>query len=285
MSTDKNKTLGDQLQDFKLNHYKNLDIDYWQFKVDTLYVKLKRLNDPTKQGRVIMELYATYLQLLEVLFINSFAISRQLDGFPDAIFIESGDIKRFIGDNFLKQTKYSKWFFDNYIFLIQKDVEDSKDRRPSYENMLMECAKDYLNSYQLLNSYKHGYRVSAKHGKNSISLVDKQGANQIRIECDSEITYYSKEKIEDPVNPELVNKKVIYKRKVSFNNSRIFSKAAFAITLLQNLRLTAIQSLGGTTREKVLLLFIDKDAWKDSFGEFSFKEPLFSITKLPPPSS
>jgi len=284
MPVSNGKTLNDQLQDFKLNHYKNLDIDYWQLKVDTLYVKLKRLKDPAKQGRVIMELYATYLQLLEVLFINAFAVGRQLDGFPDAIFIESGDIKRFISDNFLEQTEYSKWFFDNYIFLVQKDVEDSEERRPDYEKMLMECAKDYLDSYQLLNSYKHGYRVTAKHGKNSISLVDKHGANQIRIECDSEITYYSKEKIEDSVDPELVNKKVIYKRKVSFNNARIFSKTAFAVTLLQNLRLTAIQSLGGKTREKVLLLFIDKDAWKGSFGGFSFKEPLFSITKIPPTS-
>lgn len=276
---DMDNEVRNQLQEFKLNHYRNLDVEYWQHKIDTLYVRLKRLKDPKKQSRLIMELYATYLQLLEVLFINSYAISKSVDNFPDAIFIESSDLKRFIEDKFIRQTKYSRWFFDNYIFLIQKGISDSDQRRKDYENIMMECAKDYLDSYQLLNAYKHGYRVIANHGKNSISLTDKHGANGILIECDSEITYFSKERDKGKSNLELLGKKVIYKRRLSFNSIRIFSKSALAITLLQNLRLTAIKSQGGETHEKVMYLFVDKKAWEDSFGGFSFKQPLFSIAK------
>jgi hypothetical protein len=274
-------TPDEQLLDFKLKHYQNLDAAYWRHKVDTLSANFRRLKNPSRQGRLIMELYATYLQLLEVLFINSFAVGRELKEFPNAIFIESGNLKRFISDTFLTSTEYSTLFFDIYVFLIQKNLGDSGSRRQVYENMMMECAKDYLDNYQLLNAYKHGYRVTAQHGKNSISLVDKNGANAILIECDSEIAYFSKEKAVDPTIPELLGKNVIYIRRVSFKNARIFSKAAFAATILQNLKLTMLRSLGVKTREQVLLLSIDKKEWGKSFGGYSFKQSLFSISKTP----
>lgn len=273
------KKLQEQLRKFKLAHYENLDVGYWLHKLDGLYVKFHRLKNPAKQGRLTMELYATYLQLLEILFINAYAVGRPLESFPDSIFIESANLKKFIEKNFLQETKYSNWFFDNYVFLIQQTAHDKADRQSDYENTLKECAKDYLDNYQLLNAYKHGYRVVAKHGKNSMSLVDKHGENRILVECDSEITYFSKEILVNPNDPTLKGKRAIYMNRISFNNGRIFGKAALVTTLLQNTRLTVMSLLGKKPRDKVMQLQLDKKAWKDSFGGFSYKEPLFSIAK------
>lgn len=264
-----------ELTAFKLEHYKNMDVDYWFYKVGSLHTKFERLKVPKKQSRVIFELYLVYLQILEILFTNAHAVSVELIKFPSTLFIEPDQLKGFINDNFLKPTKFSTWFLTNYIFAIQKDSKDYQERYTDYEMILQECAKNYLDDYQLLNAYKHGFRVSAQHGKNNASIVDKKGNNQLLVESDSKITYFSKES----GGGELKGSKVIFRRTINFKSARLFGKCALVITLIQNLRLTALHSLGVKGKEKVMQLKLNKDDWNKSFGSFSFKEPLFSLNQ------
>lgn len=270
-----------KLEDFKINHHMNVDFDYWQQKIISLHNKFERLKDPKKQKRIILELYTSYLQLLEVLFINAHALSVDINRFPSALFIKSEDLRSFIEDNFKDTTKFSAWFLTNYVFAIQKDDKDYEQRYKEYANIIKECAKDYLDNYQLLNAYKHGYRIHAKHGKTSIGLVDKNGQNLIINKADSTITYYLKELTKDTVDPALSGKQVIFERRFSFKNARVFGKSMFAITLLQNARLTILHVMGKPTKEKIARFYIDKVKWPESHGEFSFKEALFSLADKP----
>lgn len=254
-----------------------MDIDYWFKKVNGLHNKFERLKDPKKQSRIVFELYSIYLQILEVLFINAYALSLKTNRFPSALFIDSKNLQKFIRDNFLKTTRFSSWFLTNYIFAIQKESPDYKKRYEEYTSLICAVAKDYLDNYQLLNAYKHGCRVSAKHGKNYVSLVDKNNENQLLVEADCQITYFSKEPLKNANDPTLEGAPAVYKRTVSFKIQRLFGDCAFVITLLQNLRLTALHTLGVKPREKILTISLIQKEWKNSHGGFSFKQPLFSI--------
>lgn len=201
--------------------------------------------------------------------------------FPSALFIASGDLHNFIEDNFKKTTKFSSWFLVNYVFAIQKEDADYKERYEQYTSIIKECANDYINNYQLLNAYKHGYRIHANSGKTSISIVDKNGQNPIINEADSTITYYLKEVIKDTNEASLKNKQAIYECKFSFKNARIFGKCMLAVTLLQNARITVLHVMGKPSKDKVARFYIDKTKWSESHGEFSFKKALFSLTDKP----
>src|SRR3989304_4699373 len=160
-----------KIEIFKKNHYKNIDTLYWQRKIDNLHSKFRILKDVDKQNKIILELCTSYLQMLEILFINAHALSVKLENFPAALFIDSRNLLNFISDRFYRTSNFSTWFLTNYIFVIQKGDKDYRERFETYSNLIKECAKDYLDYYDLLNAYKHGYRISAKYGKSTLTLV------------------------------------------------------------------------------------------------------------------
>lgn len=277
MASKQKELLNRELHKFKLDHYKNMDVDYWFNKVNSLHTKMERLKDPKKQSRVVFELYSTYLQILEVLFINSNAVGKKLNYFPGSLFISSKKLQKFIDESFTETTRFSTWFMDNYIFSIQREAIDYKERYKQYSNLIKECAKDYLDNYQLLNAYKHGCRVVAQHGKNYVSLTDKHGKNHLLVEGNCQITYFSKEPLEKTDDPALEGTPTVFKRSISFKIERVFGDCAFIITLLQNMRLVTLHSLGAKPKGPILQVTLQKDEWKKSFGGFSFKQPLFSV--------
>jgi hypothetical protein len=169
---------------------------------------------------------------------------------------------------------------DNYIFAIQKNSKDYDERYKQYTNLIKECAKDYLDNYQLLNAYKHGCRVVARHGKNYVSITDKHGKKHLLVEGNCQITYFSKESFKDANDPTLEGEPTIFKRTLSFKVERIFGDCAFVIALLQNMRLTALHSLGAQPKGPILEITLRKEEWEKSFGGFSFKQPMFNIGKV-----
>ena len=103
------------IRGFKRDYYERMDIDRLLKRLEHIAGRCERLKDPVKIGREVFDLYYQYLQLLETLFINAFALGRNERKFPPAVFIDSGRLKVFISDNFLKKTHYSKWFLTNYV--------------------------------------------------------------------------------------------------------------------------------------------------------------------------
>jgi hypothetical protein len=104
-----------------------------------------------------------------MLFINAHALSVPVDRFPSALFIDSTNLRIFIEDNFTKTSKLSTWFF-KLIFSVIRSNSDAKEKYVLYTNLAKEIASGYLSDYELLNSYKHGYRVKANHAESTLSL-------------------------------------------------------------------------------------------------------------------
>jgi hypothetical protein len=262
---------------FKRDYYERMDIDRLLGRLEHIAGRCERLKDPVKVGREVFDLYYQYLQVLETLFINAFALGKPERNFPAAIFIDSGRLKAFIEENFLKKTRYSEWFLANYVLWPHDDKGEEKVRR--YENILMECAKDYIDNYQLLNAYKHGARVSAAAGDAYMSAKTPDGKVFRVADGDSSIVYYSKEK------HEASGRTAIYERDLVFKRARVIGKTTFVITLLQNVRLMALKSLGVGTdkRQRYMYFEYDKQAWRESIGGYSFKQSLFSLQKSKKP--
>lgn len=271
--SDNNGEIFDELNKFKLSHYKNADFDSLTDKIIKLYNKFETLKDKKKQNRVILDIYTLYIQAVELLFINSHALSVKVDRFPSALFVNSANLQKFIEDNFKKTTKYSTWFLTKVIFVVSKNNDDLKDRYSLYSNLLMEVAKDYLDDNDLLNAYKHGYRISAKHDKSVLSIATGGGQHFKLNESDSTIVYFSKKKIDGV--------QTITEHTLNFKVGRIFGKTLFVCSLLNNIRAAALLHYKQPVRGKDISSFsiTDMSEWAQTFGGSHFRKPIFSLKK------
>lgn len=261
------------LSDFKKNHFLNADFRYWDQKIISLFKKFQRLKSKEKQNIVLLELYVSYIQILEILFINIFALSNKIENFPASLFIDNNNLRTFIKDAFLQETSLSKWFIDKCIFQLHIKDEAYAIRHKLYSNMLMECAHDYLEDYELLNAYKHGYRIFAKHDKLAVSLIKKDGEQMLLDQSDSKIIYYAKEKNKEKQTINIVEKNI------NFKNNRVFGKTLYICTLLNNLKITVLYSFGIKPKVKIPIFDVDEQEWIKTFGGSKFSKPIFSIVK------
>jgi len=262
-----------QLNEFKLAHYENADFESLNSKTIQLFNRFTRLKDKKKQNRVVLDLYTSYLQTIEILFINAHALSVKIDSFPSALFINSTNLRKFIEDNFSKTTKFSAWFLANPIFAIRRGDKDYKESYELYTHLLKEIASDYLANFDLLNAYKHGYRINAKHDKTTLSLVTKNGEQFKLDESDSTIVYFSKETVKDTPT--------VFEHSLNFKIGRVFGKCIFVCTLLNNLRATTLLYYKKQEKGNNIARFSinDMQKWGSSVGGSHFKKPIFSLKK------
>lgn len=253
-----------QTVEFKKNHFENADFEYWQVKTSQLFHRLQNLKDQKKKDRCILELYTTYLQMTEILFINIYAQLSKIENFISALFINNRDLRDFIEKNFLSKSQIFEIFIECYAVAKHHKTDDLiKD----YNNLLPEVSKDYLENFDLLNSFKHGYRINAKNEKTVLSIGN--GKQNFKInETDSTMKYFCKNKDQ-----------IVYERKINFNNGRIFGKALFVSALLENLRAAALFSMGVKTKAGKFFYIEDKEKWNKSFGESSFNNYIFQLAK------
>jgi len=263
-----------QLNDFKITHYENADFESLTKKTTSLYNKFEKLKDKKKQNRVVLDLYTLYLQTIEILFINARALSVSLDRFPSALFINSINLRMFIEENFKSTTKFSTWFLLNPVFTVTKGYSDFKEKYSLYSNLLKEVAKDYLDDFDLLNAYKHGYRIKAKHDQTILSIATSNGEHFKLNESDSTISYFSKETVDGIPT--------VFKHSLNFKIGRVFVKSLFVCSLLNNIRATTLLYYKKKIRGKNISRFYidDKEAWSKTFGGSHFKQPIFSLKRI-----
>ena len=134
-------------------------------------------------------------------------------------------------------------------------------------------AKDYLDDFDLLNAYKHGYRITAKHDKSVLSIATSGGQSFKLNESDSTIVYFSRKKIDK--TPTIVE------HTLNFKVGRIFGKTLFVCTLLNNIKAAALLHYKQPVRGKDISSFsiTDKAEWAQTFGGSHFKKPVFSLKK------
>lgn len=267
------KPIIDDVRKFKREYYEQMDIDRLVRKLNYLATRLEILKDHKKLSSDLLDLYYLYLQTVETLFINAYAFRRKEQDFPVAIFIDNAKLKLFIESEFINNIEHSKSFINELILSIHEDRGQLK--QDQYHGLLKECAKDYIDNYQLLNAYKHGARVSAAVGPSHMSVGLPNGQLMKIADGDSAIHYYSKET--DPNTRE----KVIYERDLVFKKDRITGKVLFVITLLQNMRLIALKTvgIGADKPQKYMYFQYDKDAWRETFGGYTWKSGLFTVSK------
>ena len=225
----------EDVRKFKKEYYEQMDIDRLFRKLGYTAGRLDRLKDHKKLSSDLLDLYYSYLQTVETLFINAYTFRRKEQDFPVAIFIDNASLKTFIEKEFIASSMYSRPFINDLILSIHEDKSQAK--QDQYHSLLKECAKDYVDNYQLLNAYKHGARVSAALGPSHMSVKLPNGEMMKIADGDAAIHYYSKER------DSKTGAKVIYERDLVFKKDRIIGKTLFTITLLQNLRLIALKTV------------------------------------------
>ncbi len=267
------QTLEENIQAFKLNHYKNADFDNFHNKTIKLFNRFNKVKDQKKQREIVLELYTSYLQAVEILFINAHALSVKSNYFPSSLFIDSANLRKFIENEFMKTTKLSSWFLSKVIFATKIKNEEYVNTHNMYSNLLREVSHDYLENYDLLNAYKHGYRVSANFNSSILSLVVDNNVNVKLDESDSTISYFSKENINGV--------SVIIEHSLNFKVGRVFGKCLFVCSLLNNMRATVLLSYKEKVKGKEISSFSihDKEAWNKTFGGSHIKQQIFSLER------
>jgi hypothetical protein len=254
----------DQLKEY----YKDIDFLGW-FKLVNVYIdKLKVLKTDKARNIWTLELYTTYLQLVEIFCINIFVLVE--NDLSKNLFIGNNVLRIKIEEVFKakKETEngtetFISYLLDNWVFGIKEreKINNLVDKKKMYKNILEETLNDYKNDYQLLNAYKHGFRTKSL-GKNNISINRDGNSNQYFIigEYNSLIIYFQKQQ------------GIIYENKLSFNWQRVVAKSFILLNILEN----AQKILLADGKKEIILntLFItDKDNFQKHFGTARFSSP------------
>lgn len=264
-------------EEFKLEFFTNLDAHHFIEKIAKLSRYEERLKDQAKKNRALYDLYFTYLQLVESLVIYSHATIVPTQDFPQAIFLPTDRIVAFIENNILKKGSSSCDELLAKLYIIPGDNTDKymKDMK----SLLQEAAKDYIDNYQLLNSYKHGGRLKASVAEGSVS-IGLAGKKTFKVaDYDSTISYYSKE------TNKRDDKKVttVFKHTINFKKDRVYGKALFCASSLLNLKsLTRARLLQHVKLKKseASRFEINMSSWHETFGSFNLKQPIFSYQEV-----
>lgn len=208
-------------------YYKNFDIDIFNKKLSFLVKNVSKLKSEKAKKVYSTELYATYLQIVEIFCINMFAASdKDLAG---NIFLNPTELNKKIESRFYKERTengedYVSYLINNFVFALKDDVKDRTSQKVYYKRFVKEAIDDYLKDKQFLNSYKHGFRVFP--GEKAVFSIGLTGSNEsfLQQEFSSSIYFYSKS--EDKTSIVLCS--------VFYNWQRVYIKSLVLLNILEN---------------------------------------------------
>lgn len=254
---------------FRADYYQNADFSHWLKKIDYSAQRALALKRESLKKGYLLDIYSTYLQLAEILLINIYANCE--DGFAQRLFVGNLDLRDYFAKNG-QRPDFIRWFLLGYDFGIkEKDtINNFEQKYNEHESILGEVIEDYLKDYDLLNAYKHGYRVTSAAGTHNIA-VSLGGSSSYQIGAfDTLLTYFTKENIKN-------GKKVIgvdiYENTIMVNIRRVIIKATFMTAILENMRL--ILAVDGRDNKNIILQHYylkDKKVWQEGFGSFRCRE-------------
>ncbi|MDP4007745.1 MAG: hypothetical protein Q8P68_00980 [Candidatus Peregrinibacteria bacterium] len=257
-----------------LDHYRKIDFSLWQKAMDLYCDKLRKLKKDESKKVWILQLYSAYLQLIEVFCINIFAITE--NNLWDNLFLSNRDLKDKIDTRFfiINQnktrfcTKFTTYLLDNWVFGIKEksEINNLADKRKKYTQMLKEAIEDYLKDYDLLNAYKHGFRVKS-HGSNTITIkAETSNAPTFKIgDFNASISYLTKKK------------DVVSRHDISFNWERAMQKAYFLLNMMENTQKILLND--GKEIQLDTLAVTNEAEFSKHFGASRFKTPLLQLNK------
>ncbi len=255
------------IKPFVKEYFESIDFDYWEKRLNFCLDKLSNLKTDKAKSPYIVDLYSIYLQLLEIFFTNSFILSYGEDRFFDFLFVGNIELRNMV-EAHVSDRRYLDWILDNLIFGIEakNQINDYERKRADHLNILKEAGKDYLDHYEFLNAFKHGYRVHSGPGArlsvNGMTLVD----------VDSQLIYYSKRKIGK------TNR--IFRHRILFNHKRTLGKAFMMLGMLKNCQAVFLTRYNPSKEVTIINYFIDyREEWRNSFGGATFHEELFILKR------
>lgn len=261
--------------DLKRDYLLNFDAEFWANRIDAAVEDLEKSADKAVKATHLMNLYSLYLQSVEVFFINLFAIRKSGDSFISAIFISNKNLQHKIRKEQDKQYPEIRDFLKYYILpiLIEKRKNEDKatEELHRYQVILAEIIKDYIQDFELLNAYKHGFRVKFRSEKSSVSFSVGENKELFKLaDMDSTIEYLSRR------TDQIRKVQTITSSFTSFNEYRVVIKARLLGYLLADLVLLCQHTLEPKTDGvTVFLLEIeDMNKWRNSFGNFRNKSPI-----------
>lgn len=241
-------------------YYKNFDINGFIKKTLFLKKKILETKKPINRKKYYTELYATYIQVIEIFCINTFVASEQ-ELFKN-IFIPNNEIKEKIEERFLVERYnyggvFSEYLIKSFVFNLKEDKKDRVNQIKNYKTLLKEAVKDYLADFDFLNAYKHGFRVFS--GDKSSLSVGLQGKNNAKISnYSSSVSYYKK------------RNNTIYRCDIYFNWERAYIKIMILLNVLNSIKRTYTKK--GVS--KVEYFVFDEKKLNKSFGCFRVCSPL-----------
>lgn len=208
-------------------YYKNFDLDVLQSKLNFLIKKLSKVKSNKYKKDYNIELYASYMQIIEIFCINAFAVS---DGeLLKNIFLSNKDVVDKIKSRFFEEINengdnFIFYFLKSFVFMIKDDKKDRVQQIKDYHKLITESVDDYLKDSNFLNAYKHGFRVYST-GSASFSVGLTSSAKYQIGNYSSSVSYYIKG----------IDKKII-KRDIYFNWERVYIKTSVLINTMENMK-------------------------------------------------
>jgi hypothetical protein len=272
-------------QNLKLlyEHYKDIDFDYWYKNADYAVKRINELKRDKNRFPYYLQLYTSYIQLLEIFATNVFALTEG-DLFGN-LFISNQELRKKIGSSFTAKNYNSNQgvqnFMDYYVFwkgIFGSIIVQGYDEKIKvYKSLLNESMKDYMADYDLLNAYKHGFRIKPT-GNNSIYISPNDKPEQgFGMQFNAGV-YYLVRKYDKETKTYVVSE-----NSVSFNYERVFQKIVYLTNMLNNAKQAIIYSYKPPAKGKQIkvetFVVLDKKELSKYIGNFRWSKPLYEITK------
>lgn len=264
-------------------HYKDIDFDYWYKNADYAVKRINELKRNKSKFPYYLQLYTSYIQLLEIFATNVFALAEG-DLFGN-LFIKNEQLRNKISNSFVAKNytlnKGIHNFLDYYVFwkgiFGSIIVQGYEEKVRIYKSLLNESMKDYLADYDLLNAYKHGFRVKPT-GNNSIYISpNDKPEHGFGMQFNAGV-YYLVRKYDKETKTYIVRE-----NSVSFNYERVYQKIAYLTNMLNNAKQAVIHSYKPPKQGKQIrvdtFVVLDKKEFSKHFGNFRWSKPLYELKK------
>jgi hypothetical protein len=244
-------------------YYSKIDFSFWDIELDAC-LGIKEGGSAEDVNANAIRIYSTYLQLIEVFYLNVFTITEnQISN----LFLNNSKLREKIS-GLGANPEYLAFFFEKWVFGLKEktSIRNYHEKASLYLSVLKESTKDYLQDYDFLNAYKHGFRAHSG-GPTSISISHDSNPDQRHLvtQHNSSVIFLSREQ------------NTIFERSIAFDWQRVIQKCEFLLSMLQNTK--QILQANGETIQLITLFLDEGNKHSEHAGVSRFKRPIYTMQR------
>lgn len=235
------------------DYYRAIDFDLHHQQSEWVFDLCQNAKTNKEKQAASLQIYTTYLQFIEVFCLNVLVFASHDLGY---LFINNKQLQKNLSQWFFSE-EFLESLMNNLVFGVKKKwgINDLDNKKRMYKKFLQEAVRDYQRDHDLLNAYKHGFRVQ---GRGSATLHLSQDSNpnkKILLDSyDSSIRYFSRH------GKEIIDNKIMFKWR------RVFVKFNFLLSIIDNAKL--ILTNAGDPIELNTLIVEDRSSVDSNHGVF-----------------